>query len=91
MAVNQRNKGQFVQAGTPHIVPKISGSFLSTDGMVDFDSVYLQADYPLLFSILGIVYNKPADDDLTEFRTPSLTDWGLTDAAGGEYKWMIRF
>ncbi len=46
MAVNARNKGSFVQAGTPHIVPKISGSFLSMDGMVDFDTVYLQADYP---------------------------------------------
>ena len=31
-----REKGQFVQPGTPQIIPRIAGSFLSIDGFVDF-------------------------------------------------------
>ena len=91
MAVNPRNKGQFVQAGIPQIVPLIDGSFLSVDGMVDMDTVYLQADYPVLFAVLGTVYNDVGDDAGTEFRTPKPTDWGLPEDVGGNYKWMIRF
>ena len=86
-----REKGQFVQVGTPHIVPQIAGSFLSVDGMVDFDSVYLQIDYPELFAVLGTTYNDVSDDSLTEFRTPKTTDWELPEPVGGNHKWMIRF
>lgn len=91
MAEIPRSKGQFLQPGMPFIVPNIDGSFLSVDGMVDMDTVYLQEEYPTLFAVLGITYNKPADNDLTEFRTPDTAAWGLPVAAGGEYKWMIRF
>ena len=80
-----------MQVGTPHIVPQIAGSFLSVDGMVDFDSVYLQADYPELFAVLGTTYNDVSDDSLTEFRTPKTTDWELPEPMGGGHKWMIRF
>lgn len=86
-----REKGQFVQVGTPHIVPQIAGSFLSVDGMVDFDSVYLQTDYPELFAVLGTTYNDVSDDSLTQFRTPKTTDWELPEPVGGNHKWMIRF
>lgn len=86
-----RSKGQFLQPGMPFIVPVIDGSFLSVDGMLDFDTVYLQEDYPVLFALMGIFYNKPGDNDVTEFRTPELAAWGLSNAPGGEHKWMIRF
>ena len=90
MAEVPRNKGQFVQPGTPHIVPNIDGSFLSVDGMVDFDTDYVEADYPVLHAVLGNVYDKPGTP-AGSFRTPELAAWGLSNAAGGEYKWMIRF
>lgn len=90
MAVNPRNKGQFVQAATPHIVPKIDGSFLSVDGMVDFDVYLAQADYPELYAQIGDVYND-GGEGAGEFKTPKLTDWGLTEPVGTEHKWMIRF
>lgn len=86
-----REKGQFVQVGMPFIVPRIDGSFLSVDGFVDFDTVYLQTDYPLLFAVLGTTYNEVGDDDLTEFRTPKTTIWELPEPIGGNHKWMIRF
>lgn len=74
MAVNPRNKGQFVQAGTPHIVPKINGSFLSMDGMVDFDTNYERDDYPVLYAVIGNAYDDPSTT-ATQFRTPSKEQW----------------
>ena len=85
-----RNKGQFVQPGTPHIVPKIDGSFMSVDGMVDFGELLVQADYPVLFQVLGIAYNKEGDDPNTEFRMPDVEDWGLPTLDSTKAKWMIR-
>lgn len=90
MAENPRSKGQFVQAGTPHIVPRIDGSFLSMDGMVDFDMNYERDDYPVLYATLGNVYND-GSTTATQFRTPKVSDWGLPEDVGGNYKWMIRF
>ena len=90
MPVNPRNKGQFMQVGTPHQVPRISGSFLSVDGMLDFDTNYEQDDYPELFAVLGTVYNDMSTGP-TQFRTPKIDDWDLVDAATGNFKWMIRF
>lgn len=86
-----REKGQFVQVGTPHLIPEIDGSFLSVDGMVDFDALLLQEDYPELFAVLGLTYNKVGDNNATQFRTPELANWGLTNDPGGTNKWMIRF
>ena len=77
MAVD-RTKGQFVQAATMHRIPKIDGSFLSVDGMLDFDTVYEQEDYPDAFANLGIVYNQPGDNDSTQFRTPPIEEWYTT-------------
>lgn len=91
MAEQNRAKGQFLQAGMPFIVPKIAGSFLSVDGMVDFNSIYLQADYPALFAVLGTAYNKEGDNNATQFRTPTLEDWGLLEDGESKHKWMIRF
>lgn len=90
MAEQLRSKGQFVQAGTPHIVPKISGSFLSMDGMVDFDTNYEQDDYPVLYAVLGNTYDDGSTGG-TQFRTPTVSDWGLPEDVGNNYKWMIRF
>ena len=90
MAVNPRNKGQFMQVGTPHQVPKIDGSFLSVDGMVDFDTNYEQADYPVLFAVLGTTYNDGTTGP-AQFRTPKIGDWDLPAAPLDNYKWMIRF
>ena len=90
MAVNPRNKGQFTQVGTPHQVPRISGSYLSVDGMVEFDTNYEQADYPELFAVLGNVYDDVSTGP-TQFRTPKIDDWDLVDAVSGNFKWMIRF
>lgn len=86
-----RNKGQFAQAGVVYAIPRIDGSFLSVDGMLDLDAVYLQADYPLLFANIGIVYNEPGDDDLTQFRLPAPSVWGLPTGDGINFKWMVRF
>lgn len=90
MAVNPRNKGQFLQAGTPHVVPKIDGSFLSMDGMVDFDVNLIQADYPVLYAVIGDAYND-GGTPAGSFKTPKVSDWGLPEDVGGNYKWMIRF
>ena len=90
MAINPRNKGQFLQAGTVHIVPKINGSFLSVDGMVDFDTDYLEADYPILHAVLGNVYDDVGTPS-GSFRTPKLSDWELEEPVGGNHKYMIRF
>ena len=91
MPVIPREKGEFVQPGTPQIIPRIAGSFLSVDGFVDFDSLLLQEDYPVLFALLGTTYNEPTDNDSTEFRTPKTGDWELPEPIGGNHKWMIRF
>lgn len=85
-----RNKGQFLQAGTVHVIPKIAGSFLSVDGMVDFDVYLAETDYPDLFAQLGTTYNDGGEGP-GEFKTPKLTDWNLTNDVGGLWKWMIRF
>ena len=90
MAVNPRNKGQFVQAGTIQLVPKISGSWLSVDGMVDFDVYLNQADYPVLYAVLGNTYNDGGEGP-GQFKTPKASDWGLTQHVGGLNKYMIRF
>ena len=85
-----RNKGDFLQAGTVHIVPKIDGSFLSVDGMVDFDIELVQADFPVLYAAIGDTYSDGGTPG-GSFRTPKLSDWDLTDPAGGLHKYMIRF
>ena len=90
MAVNPRNKGQFVQAGVPHPIPKIDGSWMSVDGMVDFDVYLNQADYPVLYAVLGDVYND-GGEGAGQFKTPKVDDWGLPEDVGDNFKWMIRF
>lgn len=84
MAEQPRGKGQFVQAFMLCFFPATSagsGSVLTHDGTLECDQVYLQADYPHAFSILGTAYNSAAkgDDDLTQFRTPPAPQWS-TDA-----------
>lgn len=80
MAINPRNKGQFLQPGMYCFFPNTAGddpSVVSHDGTVECDQVYLQADYPELYAILGTTWNDSSkgDDDTTQFRTPSAPDW----------------
>ena len=90
MAEQPRAKGQFLQAGTPHIVPRISGSYLSVDGMVEFDTNYERLDYPELYAVLGNIYDD-VTTTATQFRTPKVADWELANPVGDNHKWMIRF
>lgn len=80
-----RNKGQFVQAGSLVIfhTSVVEGSM---EGTLAMDTAYLQADYPDLFAHLGTTYNDGAkgDDNATQFRTPQEPDWA-TDA-----DWVMR-
>lgn len=78
MAFVPRDKGQFVQASTPHVVPKILGSYLSMDGMVDFDTNYEQEDYPELYAQIGHTYDDSTTGP-TQFKTPKLAEWGLPE------------
>ena len=91
MAVQPRNKGQFVQAGSINLYPTIGGSVISHDGTLGLDTVHLQADYPELFAAIGIQWNDggKGDDDLTQFRTPPPTIF--PDLTGLECEWRIRF
>ena len=80
MAVNPRVKGQFVQAWSLQFYPATSagsGSVVTHDGTLDCDTVYLQAEYPHAFAILGTAYNdiSKGDDPLTQFRTPAAPTW----------------
>ena len=80
MAINPRNKGQFLQPGMYCFYPNTAGTDLSVvshDGTLACDSVHLQADYPELFATIGITWNKSGqgDDDLTQFRTPPVPTW----------------
>lgn len=89
MAIQERAQGQYVQPGTIVLFPEVSeGTIISVDGYLALDTVYLQADYPVLFSIIGTSFNDPGkgDNPSTQFRTP-------TDAppAAGGYQWRIRF
>ena len=89
MPVQLRAKGQYVQPGTLSLFPELTGgAVISVDGYLDLDSVYLQADYPDLFAVLGTFFNDPlkGDDEETQFRTPTITMPAVT---GG--RWLIRF
>ena len=85
-----REKGQFVQPGTVQIVPKINGSWLSVDGMVDFDQELLEEEYPILHAVLGNCYDD-SGIPVGSFRTPKLDDWGLEEFEDDNAKYMIRF
>ncbi len=84
-----RNKGQFVQAGMIIPVVQVSASTVSHDGTLALDTVHNQADYPVLFDLLGIAFNDSdkGDNDVTQFRTPDSA--GLPTLTG--YEWRIRF
>ena len=80
MAEQPRNKGQFVQPGSLVMVaasPAGSGNSITHDGTLACDTAYLQVDYPVLFSVLGIAYNSAGkgDNDATQFRTPPAPAW----------------
>ena len=80
MAVQPRNKGQFVQSACLCFFPATSpgsGSPVTHDGTLDCDTAYLQSDYPFLFQVIGTGYNDPlkGDDPLTQFRTPPAPTW----------------
>lgn len=89
MAINPRNKGQFVQAGALCIFPTVGGSVVSHDGTLACDEVVLQADYPVLFQVIGTNFNDPGkgDDDLTQMRTPPKPTWANDPA----WEARIRF
>lgn len=89
MAVVARNKGQFVQAGMIITMAAPNGNLVNHDGTLALDTVYLQADYPVLFGLLGTHYNDPADNNATQFRTPTESDIGLPQLYDGVYR--IRF
>lgn len=92
MAVNPRNKGQFVQAGTLCLYPSPSGSVVSHDGTLACDSVHLQADYPVLFQVIGTNYNDAGkgDDPATQFRTPPAPTYDSKSVDSG-WEWRVRF
>lgn len=80
MAINPRNKGQFLQAGMYCFFPNTAGddaSVISHDGTLACDEVYLQADYPELYATIGINWNDgvKGDNDVTQFRTPPAPTW----------------
>lgn len=86
MVEQLRAKGQYVQAATLVCIPLNK----TVDGVVDFDTVYLQADYPVLFQIIGTDYNQAGDDDATEMRTPPAPEFtrAFTDA---EWVFKMRY
>ncbi len=88
MAEVPRNKGNFLQPGMLIPVVKISGFVVSHDGTLALDTVYLQADYPVLFDLLGTTFNDPlkGDDSATQFRTPP----DVQDPSN-DFEWRIRF
>ena len=75
MAVNPRNKGQFLQPGMFCFYPAKNSAVISHDGTIECDQVYLQADYPELFEVLGTDWNVPGDNNATHFRTPLPPTW----------------
>lgn len=89
MSEQARNKGQFVQAGMLCLFPAPAGSVVSHDGTVELDTVYLQADYPYLFQVIGTQYNDAGkgDDNATQFRTPPAD--ALPVVTG--FEWRMRF
>lgn len=84
-----RWKGQYLQAGMVIPVVQVSGSTVSHDGTLGLDEVYLQADYPVLFDLIGTTFNDTdkGDDAATQFRTPPGD--GLPALTG--FEWRIRF
>lgn len=90
MAEVVRNKGNFVQPGMLVAVVRVGGFVVSHDGTLALDSVYLQADYPVLFDLIGTTFNDvgKGDDAVTQFRTPP-TD-GLP-SLGTHFEYRIRF
>ena len=74
MPVEDRNKGQYWQAGFMARVPVIAGSPLSIDGFKDFGTVHEQADLPDLYSVVGTNYNTGGETG-TQFRLPAKADW----------------
>ena len=89
MAVQPRNKGQFTQAGSLLFFPTVGGSVVTHDGTLECDSVHLQADYPVLFEIIGISFNDAGkgDDPATQFRTPTAPTW----ANDANWECRVRF
>lgn len=92
MAVQVRNKGQFVQAGTLCFFPNTDGTdatVVSHDGTLACDSVHLQADYPELYGVIGTSFNDlgKGDDPATQFRTPTAPTW----ANDADWTCRIRF
>ena len=86
MAEQPRAKGQFVQPASLVCIP--TGKTI--DGVLNFDTVYLQADYPTLFQIIGTDYNQPGDNPATEMRTPPAPEF--TKAfADSEWEFKVRF
>lgn len=76
MAEVPRDKGALVQPGSLVFFPVIpGGSVVTNDGTLACDVVVLQADYPVLFQIIGTDFNEVGDDDLTEMRTPKAPAW----------------
>ena len=67
-----RNKGSYSQPGQLIVIPKHSGATngVSVDGVLECDTAYLQSEFPLLFAVLGTVFNKASDDNATDVRTP---------------------
>lgn len=88
MAEVPRNKGNFIQPGMLIPVARVGGAVISHDGTLALDSVYLQADYPVLFDFLGTTFNDPlkGDDAGTQFRTPP----AIPDLSS-DFEWRIRF
>ena len=89
MAEVPRNKGNFIQPGMAVPVLQIGGFVVSHDGTLAPDTAYLQADYPVLFDLIGTTFNDPlkGDDGATQFRTPQAPDVSL----GSNWTWRIRF
>lgn len=75
----------FSQAGD--FITRPSG--VSRGGLLDLDTVYDQADYPLLFAEIGITYNDSGkgDNDITQFRTPESPPW----VSGSSWVAYIKF
>ena len=89
MPVQARVQGQYVQPGTIVLIPEIAnGALIPIDGFLELDAVYLQADYPVLFGIIGIFFNDPlkGDNPATQFRTPSVAPPEISGC-----RWMVRY
>ena len=90
MAFQLRSQGQYMQPGMMAIVPEVANNDpVPIDGYVLMDTVYLQADYPALFAVIGTYFNDTSkgDDNATQFRTPSAA--GLPTLSG--FQWRIRY